>query len=57
MKKIIIATSGASGVNLGLKTLELLPKNIDKHFVFINAILGVLPAFKRVPSISKRNNN
>jgi 4-hydroxy-3-polyprenylbenzoate decarboxylase len=33
MKKIIIATSGASGVKLGLKTLELLPKDIDKHFI------------------------
>lgn len=32
-KKIIIATSGASGVNLGLKTLKLLPKEIDKHFI------------------------
>ena len=33
MKKIIIATSGASGVNLGLKVLELLPPAIDKHFI------------------------
>ncbi len=32
-RKIVIASSGASGVNLGLKTLELLPKNIDKHFI------------------------
>jgi len=32
-KKIIIAISGASGVNLGLKTLKLLPKNIEKHFI------------------------
>ncbi len=31
--KLIIATSGASGVNLGLKTLKLLPKEIDKHFI------------------------
>ncbi len=31
--KIIIATSGASGVNLGIKTLKLLPKEIDKHFI------------------------
>jgi len=31
--KLIVATSGASGVNLGLKTLELLPKKIDKHFI------------------------
>ena len=33
MKKIIIATSGASGVNLGVKTLKLLPDSIDKHFI------------------------
>lgn len=32
-KKIIIATSGASGVNLGIKTLMLLPKEIDRHFI------------------------
>ncbi len=33
VNKIVIATSGASGVNLGLKTLELLPKNIERHFI------------------------
>jgi len=31
--KLIIATSGASGVNLGLKMLKLLPKEIDKHII------------------------
>ncbi len=31
--KLIIATSGASGVNLGLKALKSLPKEIDKHFI------------------------
>lgn len=31
--KIVVATSGASGVNLGLKTLELLPKDVEKHFI------------------------
>jgi len=31
--KIVVATSGASGVNLGAKTLELLPENIQKHFI------------------------
>ena len=31
--KLIVATSGASGVNLGIKTLKLLPKEIDKHFI------------------------
>ncbi len=32
-RKIIIASSGASGVNLGVKTLSLLPKTIEKHFI------------------------
>ncbi len=32
-KKIVIATSGASGVNLGIKILELLPKHIEKYFI------------------------
>ncbi len=32
-RKIIIATSGASGINLGLKALSLLPKEIEKHFI------------------------
>jgi len=33
IKKIVVATSGASGVNLGLKTLQLLPDSIEKHFI------------------------
>jgi len=33
IKKIVIASSGASGVNLGLKTLKLLPSDVDKHFI------------------------
>jgi 4-hydroxy-3-polyprenylbenzoate decarboxylase len=32
-KKIVIATSGASGVNLGLKTLKMLPDDVEKHFI------------------------
>jgi len=32
-RKIVVATSGASGVNLGIKTLELLPDTIEKHFI------------------------
>ncbi len=31
--KIVVATSGASGVNLGVKTLSLLPKEFEKHFI------------------------
>jgi len=33
IKKIVIAISGASGVNLGLKVVNLLPKEIEKHFI------------------------
>ncbi len=33
MKKIVIATTGASGVNLGIKILKHLPKKIEKHFI------------------------
>lgn len=33
MQKIVVATSGASGVNLGLKILKLLPQEIEKHFI------------------------
>ncbi|TKI69943.1 UbiX family flavin prenyltransferase [Sulfurimonas crateris] len=32
-RKIVVATSGASGVNLGLKIVELLPQEIEKHFI------------------------
>lgn len=32
-RKIVVATSGASGVNLGLKIVNLLPKEIEKHFI------------------------
>lgn len=32
-RKILVATSGASGVNLGVKILKLLPKEIEKHFI------------------------
>jgi 4-hydroxy-3-polyprenylbenzoate decarboxylase len=32
-RKIIIASSGASGVNLGIKAVTLLPSEIEKHFI------------------------
>ena len=41
-KKIVVATSGASGVNLGLKTLQLLPSDIEKHFIMSNNSKTVL---------------
>jgi len=31
--KVVVATSGASGVNLGLKIVKLLPDSIEKHFI------------------------
>lgn len=33
MKKIIIAASGASGVQIALKTLHHLPETVEKHFI------------------------
>jgi 4-hydroxy-3-polyprenylbenzoate decarboxylase len=32
-RKIVVASSGASGVNLGMKILKLLPLEIEKHFI------------------------
>ncbi|MDD3476685.1 MAG: UbiX family flavin prenyltransferase [Sulfurimonas sp.] len=32
-RKIVVASSGASGVNLGIKILKLLPQDIEKHFI------------------------
>lgn len=32
-RKIVIAASGASGVNLAIKALKLLPDDIEKHFI------------------------
>jgi len=31
--KIVVASSGASGVNLGLKIIQLLPESVEKHFI------------------------
>ena len=33
MKRLIIGISGASGVGLGLKVLQALPKNIEKYII------------------------
>lgn len=32
-RKIVVASSGASGVNLALKTIRLLPMDIQRHFI------------------------
>lgn len=31
--KIVVAASGASGVNLSLKIIRLLPESVEKHFI------------------------
>jgi len=33
MKRIIVAISGASGANLGIKTLDALPSELEKHLI------------------------
>ncbi len=53
--KIIIATSGASGVNLGLKTLKLLPDHIEKHFIMSENSKIVLD--KEMKDVVVHNNN
>lgn len=32
--KIVVASSGASGVSLALKAFEMIPKDIEKHFIY-----------------------
>ena len=54
-KKIIIATSGASGVNLGLKTLTLLPNSIEKHFIMSQNSKVVLQ--KEMLNVNVHNND
>lgn len=55
IKKIVVATSGASGVNLGLKTLELLPKKIEKHFIMTNNSKVVLDKELNVKTHSNKD--
>lgn len=54
-KKIVVATSGASGVNLGLKMLELLPDSVEKHFVMSKSSQIVLKKEMNVKSHSNEN--
>jgi len=54
-RKIIVATSGASGVNLGLKTLELLPDNIEKHFIMSKSSKLVLKKELNVTTHKNKN--
>lgn len=53
--KIVVATSGASGVNLGLKTLKLLPTEIEKHFIMSNNSKIVLD--KEMNDVTTHNND
>ena len=52
--KIVVATSGASGVNLGLKTLRLLPQEIEKHFIMSQNSQIVLN--KEMKDVTTHNN-
>jgi 4-hydroxy-3-polyprenylbenzoate decarboxylase len=54
--KIVVATSGASGVNLGLKTLELLPDSIEKHFIMSeNSQVVLTKEMQNVTTHSNKN--
>lgn len=54
--KIVVATSGASGVNLGLRALELLPDSVEKHFIMSKNSQTVFhKEMKNV--ITHKNNN
>jgi flavin prenyltransferase len=53
-RKIIVATSGASGVNLGLKTLELLPESIEKHLIMSDSSKVVFK--KELDGVTKHDN-
>ena len=52
--KIVVATSGASGVNLGIKCLELLPDEIEKHFIISQNAKTVLK--KELNRVITHNN-
>jgi 4-hydroxy-3-polyprenylbenzoate decarboxylase len=53
-RKIVVAASGASGVNLGKKVLELLPSSIDKHFIMSQNSQTVLK--KEMNNVEVHNN-
>jgi 4-hydroxy-3-polyprenylbenzoate decarboxylase len=54
MRKIVVATSGASGVNLGLKVLEQLPDSVEKHFIMSDNSKIVLS--KEMNDVTKHDN-
>ena len=53
-RKIVVAVSGASGVNLGIKTLSLLPESIEKHFIMSQNSKVVLD--KEMQNLVKHDN-
>ncbi len=54
-RKIVVAVSGASGVNLGIKTLSLLPESIEKHFIMSQNSKVVLD--KEMQNLIKHDNS
>ena len=54
-RKIVVAVSGASGVNLGIKTLSLLPESIEKHFIMSQNSKVVLD--KEMQNLVKHDNS
>jgi len=55
VRKIVVASSGASGVNLGLKTLKLLPQDIEKHYVMSQNAQTVLD--KEMHNVTTHEND
>jgi len=53
-RKIVFAVSGASGVNLGLKALSLLPDTIEKHLVMSQNSQVVLD--KEMQNVTEHDN-
>ena len=53
-RKIVVAVSGASGVNMGIKVLELLPSSVEKHFIMSQNAKTVLE--KEMKGIFVHNN-
>lgn len=55
IKKIIVATSGASGAHLGLKIIEQLPSSIEKHYIMSKSAKIVLK--KEMNVIAHKNED
>ncbi len=53
--KIIVSISGASGVSLGLKTLQLLPNKIQKHLIISKNAKIVLQSEQQIITHSEKD--